>query len=219
MNSQPRTEKQQTASRENGKKSHGPRTAAGKHISSQNAFRHGFTAKTALLPGEDPAEFEAHLQIHLARFQPSDDAETLLVHTIATAAWRLRAINNQQVAVIQADMHLERDTCSARFGEESLDTEMHFAAAFTKNCGRPGSPFSTLIRYAGSIQRQHDAAVKELLALQKERRTAQRNEPANPRQPTTNQPLPSQPEPDPIPQPDILETFEITDPGGNPLHQ
>ena len=53
-----RTEKQTSASRENAKKSTGPRTPEGKANSSKNALKHGLMAQDAVIPGEDPAAFD-----------------------------------------------------------------------------------------------------------------------------------------------------------------
>jgi hypothetical protein len=53
------TEKQNEANRINAQKSTGPRTDEGKQRSSQNALKHGLLAKRSVIPGEDPAEFDA----------------------------------------------------------------------------------------------------------------------------------------------------------------
>jgi len=49
--------KQITANRANALKSTGPRSLSGKERSSQNAIKHGLTAQHAMLPNEDPEEF------------------------------------------------------------------------------------------------------------------------------------------------------------------
>src|SRR4051794_31607217 len=45
------------ASRENGRKSRGPKTPQGKQRSKFNRLQHGLCAATTVLPGEDPAAF------------------------------------------------------------------------------------------------------------------------------------------------------------------
>jgi hypothetical protein len=39
----------------------GPRTAAGKAISSQNALKHGLASGRLIIEGEDPADYQANL--------------------------------------------------------------------------------------------------------------------------------------------------------------
>ena len=51
------TQSQITANIANSQHSTGPRTEAGKAVSSQNALKHGLTAQTVLLPGEDEAAY------------------------------------------------------------------------------------------------------------------------------------------------------------------
>ena len=64
------TEKQIQANRNNAKKSTGPRTEQGKAASSQNALKHGLLARDAVLPGEDPADYEAQIAALEADIQP-----------------------------------------------------------------------------------------------------------------------------------------------------
>jgi hypothetical protein len=78
--------------RANSQHSTGPRTAAGKERSSQNALRHGLTAQTAVLPTEDPDAYQRHIQQFLDEYQPVAATETQLVHEIANTAWRLNRI-------------------------------------------------------------------------------------------------------------------------------
>ena len=78
--------------RANSQHSTGPRTEPGKQRSSRNALRHGLTAQTAVLPTEDTATYQRHIQQFLDEYQPATATETQLVHEIANTAWRLNRI-------------------------------------------------------------------------------------------------------------------------------
>src|ERR1700722_11084518 len=69
-----------------------PRTESGKQRSSQNALRHGLTARAAVLPNEDPGAYQRHVQQFLADCKPANAIETQLVHEMANIAWRLNRI-------------------------------------------------------------------------------------------------------------------------------
>ncbi len=78
--------------RANSLHSTGPRTGPGKQRSSLNALRHGLTARTAVLPTEDPEAYQRHIQQFLDEYAPATPTETQLVHEIANTAWRLNRI-------------------------------------------------------------------------------------------------------------------------------
>src|SRR6202162_5370343 len=69
--------------RANSQHSTGPRTVAGKQRSSLNALRHGLTARTAVLPSEDPAAYEQHCRQFRDEYQPANATETQLVQELA----------------------------------------------------------------------------------------------------------------------------------------
>jgi hypothetical protein len=85
-----RTPAQIEASRLNGAKSHGPTTPEGKQRSSQNAVKHGLTARTVVLCAESHELFEQLEQDYIDSLQPSTILELHLVQRIAVAEWRLR---------------------------------------------------------------------------------------------------------------------------------
>jgi hypothetical protein len=75
-------------SRRNGSISRGPRTQAGKDKSRFNAVTHGMTARSDVLPGENPSGFEtARLALHES-MNPHTVLETIMVDRIARNAWR-----------------------------------------------------------------------------------------------------------------------------------
>jgi hypothetical protein len=78
----------------------GPRTPAGKDRSSKNAVKHGLRAVSPVLPGEDPAEWEAHLAGIRDALAPADALEDHLVTRAALALWRLRRCSAYEDLVV-----------------------------------------------------------------------------------------------------------------------
>jgi hypothetical protein len=73
--------------RANAHHSTGPRTSAGKLASSRNSFKHGLASAQLIIPGEDPAAFDALLAALLDEHQPANPTEDLLVQQIAQSFW------------------------------------------------------------------------------------------------------------------------------------
>src|SRR5262245_29184085 len=76
-------------SRRNGAKSKGPRSAEGKERSKFNALKHGMTAKTLILPGEDAGVYQARLGDWLTALEPANDAQESLVENAVGLTWLL----------------------------------------------------------------------------------------------------------------------------------
>jgi hypothetical protein len=89
--------------RANSLHSTGPRTEPGKQRSSLNALRHGLTARTAVLPTEDPATYQRHIQQFLDEYAPATPTKTQLVHEIANTAWRLNRIPLLEAELLSKD--------------------------------------------------------------------------------------------------------------------
>ncbi len=85
-----RSEKQREASRTNGAKSRGPKSPEGKAVSKFNGLKHGLRAEHVILPGEDPAAFEAERQGWIDDWKPKSHTRAVLVERAAIASWRLR---------------------------------------------------------------------------------------------------------------------------------
>jgi hypothetical protein len=73
--------------RANSQNSTGPRTPEGKLASSRNSFKHGLASAQLIIPGEDPAAFDALLTDLLAEHQPANASEQLLVLEMAQSYW------------------------------------------------------------------------------------------------------------------------------------
>ena len=120
-------------------KSTGPRTEAGKAASSQNALRHGLASGTPLIPGEDPAQYQALVDALFTEHAPAGATETLLVADMAKHYWlKDRAL---------------------RLQGESL-------ALMTD--GELPATFAVLIRYQSTNERAFHKAFATLQALRKQ---------------------------------------------------
>ena len=83
------TEKQIQANRLNSLNSTGPKTDAGKAVSSLNRLRHGLYAETLILPGEDTAEFEILHRSLEDHYQPQDPIQQKMVDELAALQWKM----------------------------------------------------------------------------------------------------------------------------------
>ena len=64
------TPAQINANRANALKSTGPRSVEGKSAARFNALKHGIDAASIVIPGEDPAEYEALAAHYLDEYRP-----------------------------------------------------------------------------------------------------------------------------------------------------
>jgi hypothetical protein len=126
----------------------GPRTESGKQRSSLNALRHGLTARTAVLPTEDPDAYQRHIQQFLDEYAPATPTETQLVHEIANTSWRLNRIP-----------FLEAELLSQDPGPESLIPQL-----------------ATLGLHGSRLSRQFQKALEQLRDIQEERHRIQRRQ-------------------------------------------
>src|SRR5437868_8840880 len=93
-------------SRRNGSKSAGPKTPAGKQRSKFNALKHGLSAKTLVLPGEDADAFQGRLDAWTHDLAPRNDLEHDLVGRAVQVSWQLdraeRAATARLTSLIRA---------------------------------------------------------------------------------------------------------------------
>ena len=90
------------ATKQNPNRCTGPKTPAGKAVSSMNALRTGLYACTVLLPGENRAEFD---QLHdgiQSFYAPANPSEQKLVDEMAALEWKI-----WRVELIEAGVLLE----------------------------------------------------------------------------------------------------------------
>jgi hypothetical protein len=140
------------ASRINGAKSRGPRTAHGKVRSAQNALKHGMCAQRfVVLADEDGAEYAAHEEALLAELAPEGALQTLLARRVAAAAWRLLRADR-----IEAELFAQQGAGDGDLG-----------LALIRD-GYGARAFQTLLRYRSGAEAGLWRALRTLKALQAE---------------------------------------------------
>ena len=80
---------QLTANQANAQHSTGPRTGEGKARVSQNALRHGLTARHLVIRDDEHEEFDALLNSLSSELDPQGAIETIAFHELLHAAWSL----------------------------------------------------------------------------------------------------------------------------------
>jgi hypothetical protein len=95
---------QATANLANAQLSTGPRTELGKQHSSHNSLKHGLTASTVLIPGEDPAAYDKFKQDLIAYWKPEGPGEVAFVDELISIQWRLQRCDRLEAAIFSVDV-------------------------------------------------------------------------------------------------------------------
>ena len=106
-------------SRCNSLKSTGPRSPQGKQRSKLNAVKHGLTAATPVLPGEDPEAFQTRVGDWTNHLAPRNPVEQFLVEQAATASWKIERADRVESARLAAIMRSVPDELARRQQEEA----------------------------------------------------------------------------------------------------
>lgn len=158
------SEAQIAANRRNALKSTGPKTAEGKARVAQNGLKHGLYARQTLMPGEDPAEFQALVEDLKARWRPADDVELGLLLQYADAMWRLSRIAAIEAGLLADGLPGADDPAPDAVHPESWGLGKAFIAR--------GKEIARLSLHESRLSRLRERARKELEALQAARRQA-----------------------------------------------
>ena len=118
------TDAQLAANRRNAQQSTGPRSAAGKAQSAQNATTHGLLSRRVLLPDEDPDAWAVDREQLLAYLVPVGPLETLLAERIVELAWRLRRMGAAEAGFLRAQIFSAQER-RLRLDPHSHDTALH----------------------------------------------------------------------------------------------
>jgi len=105
------TEAKILANRLNAQKSTGPQTPQGKAVVSQNALKHGLSARHDVITTESQADFDLHRDALLAELDPLTPMESILADRIVSLSWRLKRADVIQNQAFDA-MHEKNTTNS-----------------------------------------------------------------------------------------------------------
>lgn len=134
----------QTANAANARLSTGPRTPEGKARSSENALKHGLTAKDIIIGPEDREEFDELLAGLQADVAPQGALQQTLFDELVASAWNLRRIRR-----------METGLCAGAATYQDL-----------LNDDETQTKLDRLARHKSRIERTFHRSLKELKALQ-----------------------------------------------------
>src|SRR5438105_853579 len=98
--------------RANGPKSHGPVTAQGKFISSQNSVTHGLAANTLVLANESRERFDAMLKDYIDEIQPTSRLQMDCIEQLAASKWRQQRLWTAETASFDLTIHRQQEILS-----------------------------------------------------------------------------------------------------------
>ena len=158
------------ANKANARKSTGPRTPAGKQRSSLNALRHGLTGHVVVLPTEDQAAYQRHLQRFVDQFQPKGALEEQLVQSLGDTTWRLNRVPATEATFL---------TLTAEGLLDSIPTSDPRAAAALAQAQAfhdRSHALANISIYEQRLARLFDRTLRQLREIQSERREHERSE-------------------------------------------
>jgi hypothetical protein len=111
------------ANRRNAKRSTGPTSPEGKRRVSLNALKHGLTAATVVLPGEDSLVLQARVDAWKADCPPQSTMEDYLVERAAHVSWQLDRADRVIAACLRDRMNFSAVEQAAEEAEEVADLQ------------------------------------------------------------------------------------------------
>ena len=107
------TPAQINANRLNAAKSTGPRSPEGKSASRFNALTHGLDAVSVIIPGEDPAEYDALAHRYLREWAPRTASDTFHVDSMLRADWTKRRLQRVEAQLYRTLLGENPDLAAA----------------------------------------------------------------------------------------------------------
>ena len=154
------SQRQLAANKKNALKSTGPKTTEGRAAVRLNGVKHGLTAATLILPGEEESDFDSLLAGFESEHHPSTPTEEALVRQMTMAQWRLRRLYNVEAAFFTLRLvDLNEDI------EDDYDnklTPIEQLALVAHNDRGKSSTLDNLSRLEARLERSFYKALREL---------------------------------------------------------
>src|SRR6266436_350506 len=153
--------------RANAAHSTGPKTEAGKKRSSLNAYRHGLTGQTIILPAEDLVAYQDFIHTFFADYKPVGTLEKQLVQSLADTQWRLNRV-----------AALEHNLIGLAFDEHSNSIttehpEAHAAIVIIEALRDETPALAVLGLHTARLSRHFKETLKQLNDAQEKRRATE----------------------------------------------
>jgi hypothetical protein len=131
-----------------------------------NAVKHGMYSAAVVLPGESHQEYDALLARYLDHFRPTSPDQEHLVHTLASADWRIKRLVHIQTTKLAERIERQPDE-----GRDPVTQAYSFEV-------RHSEALLTADKHEARLQRDYDRALRRLLEIEKRRAQTknQRNE-------------------------------------------
>src|SRR3954464_371903 len=133
--------------------------------SSLNAVKTGLTGRTVLLPNEDAAAYEAHVERFGKELQPVGERETQLVQSLADTQWRLDRIPGLEFGLFALGHKRYADLF-----EDETDGQVRRALLDAHILMTEAKHFKNLHLQESRLRRQYKQDLQELRKLQAERK-------------------------------------------------
>jgi len=121
---------QQEANRQNAQHSTGPKTPEGKAAVRLNALTYGLRARSLLIPGENPADYQQLWADLETDWQPHGRTERLCLEQMATSQWLLARMATAECRIYQQEIAAEKQLALLdRVSMQRARLERSFASA------------------------------------------------------------------------------------------
>ena len=159
----------------------GPKTAAAKAITSQNAIAHGMRSERPVIPGiESQQDWEAHRDGIVEAFAPQGGLQLALAERVASLLWRLHRVTRYEVAVTSRGIERTRENYAEAKATAEVDGYLPISITpevVDRELAEKTLPdygeLDKIMRYESHLHRQCLQALHEIEALQERSRGKQ----------------------------------------------